>query len=77
MVHIFAADGKIYTSLDLKETDNKTGILTFNDGFRAYPVSQFWKNGNQATREGILNCVSTLWIFVKSRYKTLFVAKKS
>ena len=57
LVHIFAAQGKIYTSLDLKETDNKTGILTFNDGFRAYPVSQFWKNGNQATREGILNCV--------------------
>ena len=41
LVHIFAAQGKIYTSLDLKETDNKTGILTFNDGFRAYPVSQF------------------------------------
>ena len=41
LVHIFAADGKIYTSLDLKETDNKTGILTFHDGFRAYPVSQF------------------------------------
>jgi len=41
LVHIFAADGKIYTSLDLKETDNKTGVLTFNNGFRAYPVSQF------------------------------------
>ena len=38
LVHIFAADGKIYTSLDLKETDNKTKILTFNDGFRTYPV---------------------------------------
>ena len=56
LVHIFAAQGKIYTSLDLKATDNKTKILTFNDGFRAYIVSQFWKNGNQATREGILNC---------------------
>ena len=32
-------------------------ILTFDNGFRAYIVSQFWKNGNQATREGILNCV--------------------
>ena len=54
LVHIFAADGKIYTSLDLKETDNKTGILTFNDDFRAYPVSQFWQIGDRATREDIL-----------------------
>ena len=54
LVHIFAADGKIYTSLDLKETDNKTGILTFNNDFRAYPVSQFWQIGDRATREDIL-----------------------
>lgn len=54
LVHIFAADGKIYTSLDLKETDNKTGILTFNNGFRAYPVSQFWQIDDRATREDIL-----------------------
>ena len=54
LVHIFAADGKIYTSLDLKEADNKTGILTFNNDFRAYPVSQFWQIGDRATREDIL-----------------------
>lgn len=54
LVHIFAAQGKIYTSLDLKETDNKTGILTFNDGFRAYIVSQFRQIGDRATREDIL-----------------------
>ena len=54
LVHIFAADGKIYTSLDLKETDNKTGILTFNNDFRAYPVSQFWQMGDRATRKDIL-----------------------
>ena len=54
LVHIFAADGKIYTSLDLKETDNKTGILTFNNDLRAYPVSQFWQIGDRATREDIL-----------------------
>jgi hypothetical protein len=65
LVHIFAAQGKIYTSLDLKKMEGKATkewrfdrtILTFDDGFRAYIVSQFWKNGNQATREGILNCV--------------------
>ncbi|MFC2750522.1 MAG: hypothetical protein ACFN38_05325 [Campylobacter sp.] len=54
LVHIFAADGKIYTSLDLKETDNKTGILTFNNDFRAYPVSQFWQTSDNATRKDIL-----------------------
>lgn len=54
LVHIFASQGKIYTSLDLKETDNKTGILTFNDGFRAYIVSQFRQIGDRATREDIL-----------------------
>lgn len=54
LVHIFAADGEIYTSLDLKETDNKTGILTFNNDLRAYPVSQFWQIGDRATREDIL-----------------------
>ena len=54
LVHIVAAQGKIYTSLDLKETDNKTGILTFNDGFRAYIVSQFRQIGDRATREDIL-----------------------
>lgn len=54
LVHIFAADGDIYTSLDLKETDNKTGILTFNNDLRAYPVSQFWQIGDRATREDIL-----------------------
>ena len=53
-VHIFAARGKIYKSLDLKETDNKTKILTFNDDFRAYPVSQFWQIGDRATRKDIL-----------------------
>ena len=54
LVHIFAADGKIYTSLDLKETDNKTKILTFNNDFRAYPVSQFRQIGDRATRKDIL-----------------------
>ena len=54
LVHIFAARGKIYTSLNLKATDNKTKILTFHDGFRAYPVSQFWQIGDRATREDIL-----------------------
>ncbi len=54
LVHIFAADGKIYNSLDLKETDNKTGILTFNDDFRAYPVSQFSRIDDRATRKDIL-----------------------
>ena len=54
LVHIFAARGKIYTSLDLKETDNKTKILTFNDGFRTYPVSQFRQIGDNATRKDIL-----------------------
>ena len=54
LVHIFAADGKIYTSLDLKETDNKTEILTFNNDLRAYPVSQFWQIDDRATREDIL-----------------------
>nr|WP_314564194.1 hypothetical protein [uncultured Campylobacter sp.] len=54
LVHIFAARGKIYTSLDLKETDNKTKILTFNDGFRAYPVSQFRQTSDYATRKDIL-----------------------
>lgn len=54
LVHIFAADGEIYTSLDLKETNNKTGILTFNNDLRAYPVSQFWQIGDRTTREDIL-----------------------
>gem|GEM_PF-4234079 len=34
--------------------EDKLVFLTFDDGFRAYPVSQFWQIGDRATREDIL-----------------------
>ena len=69
LVHIFAADGKIYTNLDLKETNNKTKVLAFNDDFSAYPVSQFWQIGDRATRKNIL-------LNIKYPLKTSFATVK-
>ena len=46
LVHIFAAEGKIYTDFDLAENEREEmyfngDILTFKDGFRAYIASRF------------------------------------
>ncbi len=62
LVHIFASQGKIYTSLKFDETElrrqyQKDRTLSFSDGFRAHIVSWLSKVGEQATREEILQLV--------------------
>ena len=60
LIHIFATQSKIYTSLELDETElrrqyQKDRTLSFSDGFRAHIVSWLSKMiGEQATREEIL-----------------------
>lgn len=56
LVHIFATQSKIYTSLELDETELKRQYwndraLSFSDGFRAHIVSWLSKVGEQVTRE--------------------------
>ncbi|MBS6152443.1 MAG: hypothetical protein KH703_03365 [Campylobacter gracilis] len=63
LIHIFAAQGKIYTSLEFDETElrrqyQKDRTLSFSDGFRAHIVSRLSKVGEQATREEILQLVA-------------------
>ncbi len=63
LVHIFASQGKIYTSLEFDETElrrqyQKDMTLSFSDGFRAHIVSWLSKVGEQATREEILQLVA-------------------
>lgn len=63
LVHIFASQGKIYTSLELDETElrrqyQKNRTLNFSDEFRAHIVSWLGKLGEQATREEILQLVA-------------------
>lgn len=63
LVHIFASQGKIYTSLEFDETELRRQYwedrtLSFSDGFRAHIVSWLSKVGEQATREEILQLVA-------------------
>ena len=63
LVHIFASQDKIYTSLEFDETElrrqyQKDRTLSFSDGFRAHIVSWLSKVGEQATREEILQLVA-------------------
>lgn len=63
LVHIFASQGKIYTSLEFDETELRRQYcndrtLSFSDGFRAHIVSWLSKVGKQATREEILQLVA-------------------
>lgn len=63
LIHIFASQGKIYTSLEFDETElrrqyQKDRTLSFGDGFRAHIVSWLGKLGEQATREEILQLVA-------------------
>ena len=63
LVHIFASQGKIYTSLEFDETElrrqyQNDRTLSFSDGFRAHIVSWLGKVGEQATREEILQLVA-------------------
>lgn len=63
LVHIFASQGKIYTSLEFDETELRRQYcndrtLSFSDGFRAHIVSWLSKVGEQATRDEILQLVA-------------------
>ncbi|WP_298787070.1 hypothetical protein [uncultured Campylobacter sp.] len=63
LVHIFATQGKIYTSLEFDETElrrqyQNDRTLSFGDGFRAHIVSWLGKVGEQATREEILQLMA-------------------
>ncbi|WP_298978952.1 hypothetical protein [uncultured Campylobacter sp.] len=64
LVHIFASQSKIYTSLEFDETElrrqyQNDRTLSFSDGFRAHIVSWLSKMiGKQATREEILQLVA-------------------
>ena len=63
LVHIFASQDKIYTSLEFDETELRRQYwedrtLSFSDGFRAHIISWLNKVGEQATREEILQLVA-------------------
>ncbi len=63
LVHIFASQGKIYTSLKFDETElrrqyQKDRTLSFSDGFRAHIVSWLSKLGEQVAREEILRLMA-------------------
>ena len=63
LIHIFASQGKAYTSLELDETELRRQYwedrtLSFSDGFRAHIISWLGKVGEQATREEILQLVA-------------------
>ena len=63
LIHIFASQSKIYTSLEFDETELRRQYwedrtLSFSDGFRAHIISWLNKVGEQATREEILQLVA-------------------